>query len=98
MSNSDPTEQAVEAGAKAFHDAARKMAAQDNTRTLRWETNSEQYRQEMRDLVRPAVLAAVAIERERCAVIAETAADCLENSTFDGVAAAIRAQDGSNVA
>lgn len=50
---------AVEAGAKAFHDAARKMAAQDKTRTLRWETNSEQYRQEIRGLVRPAVTAAI---------------------------------------
>ena len=28
---------------------------------------------------------------ERCAVIAETAPDLLQNSTFDGVAAAIRA-------
>ena len=31
-------------------------------------------------------------EREACAVIAETAADCLQNSTFDGVANAIRAR------
>lgn len=88
----DAIEAAVDAGAKAFHDAVRKVAAQDNRRTLRWETSSEQYRQEMRDLVRPAVLAAMAVERERCAAIAETAADCLQNSTFEGVAAAIRAQ------
>ena len=33
----------------------------------------------------------VAQTREECAVIAETAADVLQNSTFDGVAAAIRA-------
>ncbi len=31
-------------------------------------------------------------EREACAVIAETAADCLQNSTFEGVAVAIRAR------
>lgn len=30
-------------------------------------------------------------ERAECAVIAETAADYLQNSTFEGVAAAIRA-------
>ena len=33
----------------------------------------------------------VAQTREECAVIAETASDYLQNSTFDGVAAAIRA-------
>ena len=33
---------------------------------------------------------AIADEREECAVIAETAADCLQNSTFEGVANAIR--------
>jgi hypothetical protein len=38
-----------------------------------------------------AAEAALAAERERCAVIAETAADCLMDSTFTGVAAAIRA-------
>ena len=31
-------------------------------------------------------------ERAECAVIAETAADYLQNSTFEGVAAAIRAR------
>lgn len=54
------TEIAVEAGAKAFHDAARRDAAQDKTRTLRWEASSEQYRAEIRGLVRPAVEAALA--------------------------------------
>jgi len=33
-----------------------------------------------------------AAEREACARIAETAADFLQNSTFDGIAAAIRAR------
>ena len=36
--------------------------------------------------------AAKAEEREACAVIAETAADCLQNSTFEGVAISIRAR------
>ena len=31
-------------------------------------------------------------EREACAIIAETASDCLQNSTFEGVANAIRAR------
>lgn len=31
-------------------------------------------------------------ERKECAKIAETAADCLQNSTFEGVANAIRAR------
>lgn len=31
-------------------------------------------------------------EREACAIVAETAPDGLQNSTFDGVAAAIRAR------
>ncbi len=34
-------------------------------------------------------------EREACAVIAEEAADCLQNSTFEGVAAAIRARSNT---
>lgn len=34
-------------------------------------------------------------EREACAVIAETAADMLQNSTFEGVAAAIRARNST---
>ena len=37
-------------------------------------------------------VAAKAEEREACAVIAETAADCLQNSTFEGVAISIRAR------
>jgi hypothetical protein len=36
--------------------------------------------------------AIVQAEREACAVIAETAADYLQNSTFQGVANAIRAR------
>lgn len=54
------TEQAVEAGAKAFHEAARHEAAKDKQRTLRLETSSEQYRTDIRTLVRPAVEAALA--------------------------------------
>lgn len=54
------TELAVEAGAKAFHEAARREAAKDKRRTLRWETSSEQYRAEIRSLVRPAIEAALA--------------------------------------
>lgn len=38
--------------------------------------------------------AAKAEEREACALIAETAADCLQNSTFEGVAISIRARSG----
>jgi hypothetical protein len=34
-------------------------------------------------------------ERAECAVIAETAADYLQNSTFEGVAAAIRARSNT---
>jgi hypothetical protein len=55
----DRIEAAVEAGAKAFHDAMREK------RFLRWETSSEEYRGELRDLVRPAVVAALAtVENE----------------------------------
>lgn len=44
-----------------------------------------------RDLAQFAELVR-ADERAECAVIAETAADYLQNSTFEGVAAAIRAR------
>lgn len=54
------TDLAVEAGAKAFHEAARHEAAKDKQGTLRWETRSEQYRADIRMLVRPAVEAALA--------------------------------------
>jgi hypothetical protein len=89
MSGND--EAAVEAGAKAFHDALREK------KFLRWETSTEQYRQEMRALVRPAVLAAVAVERERCAKIAqnqvmEPDSDWAEGfgTAASGIASAIR--------
>ncbi len=49
----DRLEAAVEAGAHAFHDAARDKGS------LRWETASEKWRQDMRDLVRPVVVAAL---------------------------------------
>ena len=47
---------------------------------------------ELERLVEIARADAIADEREECAVIAETAADCLQNSTFEGVANAIRAR------
>ena len=46
-------ELAVEAGAIAFHDAVREK------RFLRWSTSSEAYREEIRALVRPAIVAAI---------------------------------------
>ncbi len=48
-------EAAVDAGAKAFHDALREK------RYLRWETSSDEYRAEIRDLVRPAIVAALEV-------------------------------------
>ena len=36
-------------------------------------------------------------ERKECAKIAETAADCLQNSTFEGVANAIRARNNPQI-
>lgn len=51
-------ETAIEAGAKAFHDALREK------RYLRWETSSDEYRQEIRTLVRPVVIAALETQRE----------------------------------
>lgn len=48
-------EAAVEAAAKAFHDAVREK------QYLRWETSSEIYRAEIRELVRPAAVAAFVV-------------------------------------
>jgi hypothetical protein len=53
--SSDRLEAAVEAGARAFHDAARDKGS------LRWEAASEKWRQELRDLVRPVVVAALKV-------------------------------------
>ncbi|CAH1665434.1 MULTISPECIES: hypothetical protein [unclassified Chelatococcus] len=49
---SDPIEQAVEAAAAAFH-----MANKERNH-LRWENCSEQYRREIRELIRPSAEAA----------------------------------------
>jgi hypothetical protein len=46
----------------------------------------------MADFAEIVAAKAVAKERERCAKIAETAPDLLQNSTFEGVASAIRQQ------
>ncbi|MBN9063921.1 MAG: hypothetical protein BGP06_12985 [Rhizobiales bacterium 65-9] len=46
---------AIEAGAKAFHDAHREK------KFLTWESSTEQYREGIRALVRPAVEAAVRV-------------------------------------
>lgn len=47
-------ELAVEAGAIAFHDSVR-----PKKRSLRWSTSFETYRDEIRALVRPAIVAAI---------------------------------------
>lgn len=46
-------EAAVEAGAEAFHNGARDKGS------MRWESASERWRAEMRELIRPVVVAAV---------------------------------------
>lgn len=55
----------------------------------RWRKRLEQFA----ELVRKD---AIADEREACAVIAETAADYLQNSTFEGVAEAIRSRSSEH--
>jgi hypothetical protein len=47
-------EAAVEAGARAFHEAARDKGK------FHWESASDEWRKEIRDLVRPVVVAALA--------------------------------------
>ena len=99
----DAIEVAVEAGAKAFHEAARRMAAHDNTRTLSWEASSDLYRAEIRNLVRPAVEAAIVVERERCATLAQAKAieQCtardgdpfIGNAVGQSISAAIREEE-----
>ena len=50
----DRTEAAIEAGARAFYEAARDKGK------MRWETVSEAIRQDFRQIVRPVVVAALA--------------------------------------
>lgn len=58
----DPdVEAAVDAAAKAFYDKAREK------QYLRWETCSDRFRGEIRDLVRPAAIAAFALGRQGAA-------------------------------
>lgn len=54
----DKIEAAVEAGARAFYEAAREKGM------MRWETASESFREDFRQLVRPVVVAALSAEKE----------------------------------
>ena len=58
----------------------------------RWWMDAGEPGDELERFAALIAVAAKAEEREACAVIAETAADCLQNSTFEGVAISIRAR------
>lgn len=78
---------------KEWVDAAVQSGLANNDGDGRYTFGSNELRDKMAKFAELIIEAVVKEEVEACAKICETAPDLLQNSTFDGVAAAIRARN-----